>query len=108
MSKYTRGPFRADFRGGYVFSGDLMFAQVRGWGQLQYEPDSEKTQDAHLQFMVDALNEKAAREHAPKPAARELALTELRRINRQALRNAGCDWANDRIDEAIRALESKP
>jgi hypothetical protein len=62
MSKYLKGPFRADFLGGYIFSGDLMFAQVRGWGQLQYGKDPEKTQDQHLQFIVDALNEKAAKD----------------------------------------------
>lgn len=62
--KYVSGPFKADFRGGYVFSGpdNFMFGQVRGWGQLQYGKDAEAIQDANLQFMVDALNEKAERE----------------------------------------------
>lgn len=61
-SKYAKGPFKADFMGGYVFSGPehFMFAQVRGWGQLQYGKDGAAMQDAHLQFMVDALNEKAS------------------------------------------------
>ncbi len=66
MSEYTKGPFRADFMGGYIFvdsrTDPLLFAQVRGWGQLQYQKDGAKLQDEHLQFMVDALNEKAARE----------------------------------------------
>ncbi len=66
MSKYLKGPFVADFNGGYIFSGTggdrLMFAQVRGWGQLQYQKDGDKVQDKHLQFLVDALNEKASRE----------------------------------------------
>lgn len=66
MSKFTKGPFRADFNGGYVWAGTdemkLMFAQIRGWGQLQYLKDGDKLQDEHLQFLVDALNEKAARE----------------------------------------------
>lgn len=62
-TRHCKGPFRADFNGGYVFNKDgLMFAQVRGWGRLQYEPNAEATQDAHLQFIVDALNEKVARE----------------------------------------------
>lgn len=62
LKRYVKAPFRADFRGGYVFTADgLMFAQIRGWGQLQREPDAAKIQDAHLQFLVDALNEKAAR-----------------------------------------------
>ncbi len=60
-AKFTKGPFRADFMGGYVFAGDFMFAQVRGWGQLSYLPNGAAIQDANLQFMVDALNEKAAR-----------------------------------------------
>lgn len=63
-SKFLEGPFRADFLGGYVFCGpdNFMFAQVRGWGTLQYGKDAEAIQDSHLQFMVDALNEKAARD----------------------------------------------
>jgi hypothetical protein len=62
MSKHIKAPFRADFLGGYIFNADnLMFAQVRGWGQLSKEPEAEKTQDEHLQFIVDALNEKAAK-----------------------------------------------
>lgn len=67
MSKHIKPPFTADFNGGYVRNGDgFMFAQVRGWGQLQYEPDAEKTQDSHLQYMVDALNEKWERENRCK------------------------------------------
>lgn len=62
-SKYVKGPFRGDPMGGYIFSGDgpdkLMFAQVRGWGQLQKLPNGAAVQDEHLQFIVDALNEKA-------------------------------------------------
>lgn len=62
-TKHIKGPFRADKMGGYIFNADnLMFAQVRGWGQLQYGPEPEKTQDAHLQYMCDALNEKYERE----------------------------------------------
>ena len=63
-SKYVKGPFKPDFRGGYIFAGpdNFMFGQVRGWGQLQYGPDAEKVQDFHLQFMVDALNEKVVRD----------------------------------------------
>jgi hypothetical protein len=65
-SKFLKGPFKADFNGGYVFSGpeNFMFGQVRGWGQLQYQKDAEAVQNSHLQFMVDALNEKAN----PSPA----------------------------------------
>lgn len=62
-AKYLKAPFRPDFKGGYVFNAsDFMFAEVRGWGQLQYGPDAEKIQDANLQFMVDSLNEKLARD----------------------------------------------
>lgn len=61
--KYIKGPFRRDTHGGYVFGpDDFMFAQVRGWGQLQYGPDPAAVQDANHQFMVDALNEKASGE----------------------------------------------
>lgn len=63
MTKQLKGPFRADFEGGYIFVDDFMFAQVRGWGRLSYDKDGAAKQDAHLQFMVDALNEKAAREN---------------------------------------------
>lgn len=61
-NKYIKGPFKADFHGGYVFSGpdNFMFAQVRGWGELGYQKEGEAIQDANLQFMVDALNEKAS------------------------------------------------
>lgn len=68
IKRYQKGPFRADFDGGYIFcrgpdgKDDFVFGEVRGWGQLQYQPDPAETQDANLQFMVDALNEKAARE----------------------------------------------
>lgn len=63
-SKHIKAPFRADFMGGIVFNADgFHFADVRGWGQLQYEKDAAKTQDEHLQYMVDALNEKWAREN---------------------------------------------
>lgn len=62
--KYIKGPFKADFHGGYIFGtpDNFMFAQVRGWGELGYSKDAEKIQDANLQFMVDALNEKVARD----------------------------------------------
>lgn len=61
--KYIKSPFRADFAGGYIFTEDnFMFAQVRGWGVLGYEKEGAKIQDANLQYMVDALNEKAGRE----------------------------------------------
>lgn len=62
--KYIKGPFVADFMGGYVFAGPekFMFAQVRGWGQLSYLENGSAIQDANLQFLVDALNEKAGRE----------------------------------------------
>lgn len=63
MSKYLKGPFTADFRGGYIFNanGD-MFAEVRGWGRMLYDEGPEEIRAEHLQFMVDALNEKLARE----------------------------------------------
>lgn len=62
-AKYIKGPFKPDFHGGYIFTADnFMFGEVRGWGALSYEKDSEKIQDANLQFMVDALNEKVARD----------------------------------------------
>jgi hypothetical protein len=62
--KYIKGPFKADFLGGIVWAGpdNFHFADVRGWGQLSYEKDGDKIQDANLQFVVDALNEKVARD----------------------------------------------
>lgn len=63
-SKHIKGPFKADFNGGYIFTADgFHFADVRGWGRLQYEKEGEKTQDEHLQYMEDALNEKWQREN---------------------------------------------
>ncbi len=63
-AKYIKGPFRADKMGGYIFCppSDFMFAQVRGWGVLGYSKEGAAIQDANLQFMVDALNEKVARD----------------------------------------------
>lgn len=72
--KYIKGPFKADFLGGYVFSGpdgSFMFAQIRDWGALSYQKDAESIQNANLQFLVDALNEKAS--GALKQASDEIA-----------------------------------
>lgn len=61
-AKYLKGPFRVDTMGGYIFNAnDFMFAQVRGWGVLGYEKEGAAIQDANLQFMCDALNEKLER-----------------------------------------------
>ncbi len=61
-AKYIQGPFRSSNGAGYVFCPDgFVFAHVRGWGALQYLKDGAAIQDANLQFMVDALNEKVAR-----------------------------------------------
>lgn len=58
-----KGPFKADFLGGYIFTPEgFMFAQVRGWGQLKYDANGENLLKAHLQYMVDALNEKLERD----------------------------------------------
>jgi hypothetical protein len=57
-----KAPFHADFNGGYVFDAEgRMFAQIRGWGRMQYQPGAEETQDANLRWLVEALNEKAER-----------------------------------------------
>lgn len=56
-------PFKADTMGGYIFGADgFMVCQVRGWGRLQKQADGAECQDAHLQFIADALNEKCERE----------------------------------------------
>ena len=61
--KYVNKPFKADFMGGIIWGPNgFHFADVRGWGALKYEADAEKIQDANLQFMLDALNEKVARD----------------------------------------------
>lgn len=61
LATCIKPPFKADYRGGYVFNADnLMFAEIRGWGTLQRNKDGEKIQDYNLKFMVDAMNEKAA------------------------------------------------
>ncbi len=66
-AKYIQGPFRANQAGGYILGPeDFVFAQVRGWGALQYVKDGSAIQDANLQFMADALNEKVARDRGDK------------------------------------------
>lgn len=66
LAKYIKAPFKADFMGGIVWSAEQFhFADVRGWGELGYKGDGAKIQDFNLQFMVDALNEKAARDAKP-------------------------------------------
>ena len=59
--KYIRGHFKTDKLGGYVFGiapdgQKFMFAQVRGWGQLQKLTNGGEIQDANLEHMVRALN----------------------------------------------------
>lgn len=66
LAKYIKAPFKADFMGGIVWSAEQFhFADVRGWGELGYKGDGAKIQDFNLQFMVDALNEKVARDEKP-------------------------------------------
>ncbi|MFA6094183.1 MAG: hypothetical protein WC986_14690 [Elusimicrobiota bacterium] len=67
-----KGPYSTD--GIYVFAKDnFMFAEMRGWGGLTgggrsgmrlSEAEAEEVQKANAQFMVDAMNEKEAREKA--------------------------------------------
>lgn len=67
LAKYIKAPFKADFMGGIVWSAEQFhFADVRGWGELGYKGDGAKIQDFNLQFMVDALNEKVARDAKPE------------------------------------------
>lgn len=66
LARYIKGPFKADKLGGIVWSAEQFhFADVRGWGQLGYKDDGAEIQDFHLQFMVDALNEKIERDSKP-------------------------------------------
>lgn len=83
-AKYIKGPFKADFLGGYIFGSpdNFMFGEVRGWGKLSYEKDAEKIQDANLQFMVDALNEKVARDNGDVKPPSEAARTAYERLAR--------------------------
>jgi hypothetical protein len=68
-----RGPYSTDGQGVYVFAqGErhFMFAMMRGWGELHglrglSDKDAEGVQKANAQFMVDAMNEKEAREESP-------------------------------------------
>ncbi len=34
MSKFTKGKWKADDAGEYIFAGDMMVAQMRGWGYM--------------------------------------------------------------------------
>lgn len=91
-SKHLKAPYRADVNGGYIFNADgLMFAQIRGWGQLQYEPNPRETQDEHLQYLVDALNLKA--ELDAKEAEHNAYL--LEKLNKRAVQDA-CEHKNTR------------
>lgn len=73
LARCIKPPFKADFMGGIVWTADQFhFADVRGWGALSYDKDGEKTQDYNLQFMVDALNEKVARDAKPADDIEEM------------------------------------
>lgn len=97
--KYIKGPFVADFHGGIVWGPDnFHFADVRGWGELGYKGDGAKTQDANLQFMVDALNEKASGELAELKKEVEW-LTFYRREVYQCL-GSGVDDVNKELRDA--------
>jgi len=83
LARYIKAPFKADHLGGIVWSADQFhFADVRGWGQLSYKEDGEKVQDFHLQFMVDALNEKVARDAETTKPSSEAARTAYERLAR--------------------------
>lgn len=70
MSERIRGPYSTDGMGVYIFArNNFMFAQVRGWGGLTggggmklNDREAAEVQKANAQFMVDAMNEKEARE----------------------------------------------
>lgn len=71
MSERIKGPYKHDCHG-RVLAGEkgFFFAEVRGWGALTgrgggmglSEDQAVAIQGANLQFLVDALNEKEARE----------------------------------------------
>ena len=83
LARFMKGPFKADFMGGIVWSADQFhFADVRGWGQLGYKDDGEKIQDFHLQFMVDALNEKMERDADNAKPSSNAARTAYERLAR--------------------------
>lgn len=55
--KRTQGPYKADKLGGIIRAKDgFHFADVRGWGELQYQENGEAIQDANLEFMEKSLN----------------------------------------------------
>ncbi len=96
--KYIKGPFKADFHGGIVWGGpnNFHFADVRGWSELGYKGDGAKIQDANLQFMVDALNEKVARD-AKETFTREQVERIIDLVNHE--RKPPSDFVTECIDE---------
>jgi len=61
VSKFLKGPFIADYRG-TVFDKDRnVVIEVHGW-DLMPEEEKGKEWDAHVRYVVDALNEKRVRE----------------------------------------------
>lgn len=108
---YIRGPFKADFLGGIVWGSpdNFHFADVRGWGQLGYKGDGEKIQDANLQFMVDALNEKVARDASPKGSGtfvpEDAALARLKEVGDQLIEaNKELEWLRYYMREVYHCL----
>ena len=50
-------PLKYDDYGQYIFDGDgNIFAQVRGWGNLQKLHNGKKVQNSIGEFIVDTLN----------------------------------------------------
>ena len=56
--KHTKGPWTPDYEGGYIFAdnGQMMVAQVRGWGRLQYKgvEVAIKIQEANARLIAAA------------------------------------------------------
>jgi hypothetical protein len=66
MLKYTEGPVRPDYKGGYLLAhcvggsrlldSDFLLAEIRGMGHLQYLPDGAEIQDGNLRRLAAAWN----------------------------------------------------
>lgn len=56
------GPVRVGYVTDIIDAESNKVCDIRGWGRLQYFKDGEKLQDKIAQFVVDAINEKLAKE----------------------------------------------
>lgn len=56
------GPVRIGYTTDVIDAEDNKVCDIRGWGRLQYFENGEGLQDKIAQYVVDAINEKLAKD----------------------------------------------